>query len=131
MTSLEPLNTKLSANELSFLLVTHMVNSNPWFDSYVILRSGQGAEYFLDKLVTHANGQVSEHEKRETSWGVNTDSEGHFLIFRIPTHTHVFDSHSQGYGHIGMVTHGVSGLLEIGFTDGLKLLTQLQIVTGL
>jgi hypothetical protein len=44
MTSPETLNTKFAVNELSFLLVTHMVYSDARFDSYGILMSGQGAE---------------------------------------------------------------------------------------
>jgi hypothetical protein len=46
MISLETLNTKVSVSELSFLLVTHMVLSDEWFDSYVILMSGHGADFF-------------------------------------------------------------------------------------
>jgi hypothetical protein len=58
MTSPETLNTKFSANELSFPLVTHTVDSGARFDSYGSLKSGQGAENFLDRLVIQANGQV-------------------------------------------------------------------------
>jgi hypothetical protein len=54
----ETLNTIFSVNELSFLLVTHTVDSDAWFDGYGILKSGQGAEHFLDRLVLQANGQV-------------------------------------------------------------------------
>jgi hypothetical protein len=66
MTSPETLNTKLSANELSFLLVTHIVSFDARFGSYEILNSGQGAENFLDRLVTQANGQVSGHKVHKT-----------------------------------------------------------------
>jgi hypothetical protein len=44
------LNTKASINELSFLLVTHTVYSDARFDSYGILKSGQGVANFLDRL---------------------------------------------------------------------------------
>jgi hypothetical protein len=44
MTSLETWNTKVSVNELNFLLVTHTVYFDARFDSYGILKSGQGAE---------------------------------------------------------------------------------------
>jgi hypothetical protein len=44
MTTLETLNMKLAANKLNFLLVTHMTYSDARFDSYGILKSGQGAE---------------------------------------------------------------------------------------
>jgi hypothetical protein len=50
MTSPENLNTKVSINELSFLLVIHMVYSDVRFERYGILNSGHGAENFLDKL---------------------------------------------------------------------------------
>jgi hypothetical protein len=48
MTSPETLNTKVVIDELSFLLVTHMTYSDARFDSYGILKLGQGAENFLD-----------------------------------------------------------------------------------
>jgi hypothetical protein len=69
VTSLETLNTKHSANELSFLLVTHMVDVDARIESYGILKSGQCAEHFLDRLIIQANGQILEHKKRETCWG--------------------------------------------------------------
>jgi hypothetical protein len=52
MTFPETLNTKVANNELSFPLVTHMAYSNAWFGSYGILKSGRGAENFLDRLQT-------------------------------------------------------------------------------
>jgi hypothetical protein len=58
MTSPETSNTKVSVNKLSFLLVTHTTYSDAWFDSYRILKSGQGAEDFLDRLDISTNGQV-------------------------------------------------------------------------
>jgi hypothetical protein len=58
MTFLETLNTKVSVNELSFPLVTHTVYSDARFESYVILKSGRGAENFLDRLGRPANDQV-------------------------------------------------------------------------
>jgi hypothetical protein len=50
MTFPETLNTKVAANKLSFPLVTHMAYSDARFDTYGILKSGQGAENFLDRL---------------------------------------------------------------------------------
>jgi hypothetical protein len=44
MTSLETLSMKLAINELSFPLVTHTAYFDARLDSYVILKSGQGAE---------------------------------------------------------------------------------------
>jgi hypothetical protein len=58
MTSVETLNTKVAVNKLSFPLVTHMAYSDARFDSYVILKSGRGAENFLDRLDRLANDQV-------------------------------------------------------------------------
>jgi hypothetical protein len=52
MTSLETLNTKFSINELKLPLVTHTVYSDARFGSYGILKSGRGAEHFLDRLGT-------------------------------------------------------------------------------
>jgi hypothetical protein len=62
MTTLETLNMKLAAKELSFPLVTHMAYSNVWFDSYEILKSGQGTENFLDRLIIQVNDQVLRAE---------------------------------------------------------------------
>jgi hypothetical protein len=58
MTFPETLNTKVDDNELSFLLVTHMAYSDARFGNYGILKSGQGAENFLDRLCRPANDQV-------------------------------------------------------------------------
>jgi hypothetical protein len=58
MTFPKTLNTKVADSELSFLLVTHMSHSATWFDSYGILKSGRGAENFLDRLCRPVNNQV-------------------------------------------------------------------------
>jgi hypothetical protein len=58
MTSPETLNTKAAANKLIFPLVTHMAYSNARFESYGILKSGRGAENFLDRLGRPANDQI-------------------------------------------------------------------------
>jgi hypothetical protein len=58
MTSLETLNTKVAVNKISFPLVTHTVYSDAQFHRYRLLKTGQGAEYFLDRLDIHANDQV-------------------------------------------------------------------------
>jgi hypothetical protein len=55
MTSPKILNTKVVVNELSFPLVTHTTNSDARFDSYGILKLGQGAENFLDRLTGHTD----------------------------------------------------------------------------
>jgi hypothetical protein len=54
----ETLNTKVADNELRFPLVTHMVYSDARFGSYGILKSGRGAENFLDRLCRKVNDQV-------------------------------------------------------------------------
>jgi hypothetical protein len=46
MTSPETLNTKISVNKLGFLLVTHTVDSDTWFGSYRLSKSGKGAKQF-------------------------------------------------------------------------------------
>jgi hypothetical protein len=58
MTTPETLTTKLTVNELSFLLVTHMAYYDARFDSYGILKTGQGAEHFPDRLDMQKNDQV-------------------------------------------------------------------------
>jgi hypothetical protein len=62
MTFPETLNTKVSVNKLSFPLLTHMVYSDIQFDSCGILKSGQGAENFLDILDRLVNDQVLRAE---------------------------------------------------------------------
>jgi hypothetical protein len=62
MTSPETLNTKVVDNKLSFLLVTHRTYSDARFDSYGILKSGQGADNFLDRLDIPTNDQVLKAE---------------------------------------------------------------------
>jgi hypothetical protein len=57
MTFLETLNTKVADNDLSFPLVTHMAFSDARFGSHVILKSGRGAENFLDRLCRPVNDQ--------------------------------------------------------------------------
>jgi hypothetical protein len=118
MNSPEALHTKLSTNEPRFPLVTHTVNSDVRFGCYGLLKSGQGAKNFLDRLVIQSNGQISGHKRHKCCWGLNMDSVDHLLSFLTPTHTHVSGAHSHSYGHFGTATCGVSGLLEIGFTNG-------------
>jgi hypothetical protein len=86
MTYPETLNTKVSVNELSFLLVTHMDYSDARFDRYEILNSGQGAENFLDRLNTPANNQVLRAEDAQ-NW------ERVIYEFRSPL-THLFNAYS-------------------------------------
>jgi hypothetical protein len=62
MISPETLNTKVSLNKLSFPQVTHTVYSDARFESYGILKSGQGAEHSLDRLDRPANDQVLRAE---------------------------------------------------------------------
>jgi hypothetical protein len=62
MTFLETLNTKVADSELSFPLVSHMVYSDARFGTYGILKSGRGAENFLDRLCRPANDQVLRAE---------------------------------------------------------------------
>jgi hypothetical protein len=58
MTFPETLNTKFADNNLSFPLVTHMAFSDARFGNYEILKSGRGAENFLDRLCRPTNNQV-------------------------------------------------------------------------
>jgi hypothetical protein len=58
MTSPEILRTKHVINELKFLLVTHMANSDARFDSCGILKLGPGAELVLGRLGRWMNDQV-------------------------------------------------------------------------
>jgi hypothetical protein len=74
MTTPETLNTKLAANELSFLLVTHAVYYDAQFDSYGILKSGRGAENFLDRLDIQMNDQLLQ---AQDAWNMVNDVYGY------------------------------------------------------
>jgi hypothetical protein len=52
------LNMKNTISELSFPPVTHMSCSDAWFDSYGVLKLGQGAEQILDTLDRRMNDQI-------------------------------------------------------------------------
>jgi hypothetical protein len=65
MTFPETLNTKVADEELSFPLVNHMSFSDAQFGSYEILKSGRGAENFLDRLCRPANDQVLRAENAQ------------------------------------------------------------------
>jgi hypothetical protein len=67
MTFPETLNTKVADKEYIFPLVTHMAYSDPRFGSYGILKSGRGAENFLDRLCRPANDQVL---RAEDAWNL-------------------------------------------------------------
>jgi hypothetical protein len=60
MTSLETLDTKNIANELRFLLVTHMTCFDIWFGRYSILKSGFSSGQILDRLGIHVLDLVFE-----------------------------------------------------------------------
>jgi hypothetical protein len=66
MTSPETLNMRLAANGLSFPLVTDTVDSDIWFDSYGVLKSGQGAENFLDRLNIPMKDQALRQKMHES-----------------------------------------------------------------
>jgi hypothetical protein len=126
MTSLGTLNTKFAINELSFSLVTHMVYSDPRFDSYGLLQSGYGAEYFLDRLSIQVNDQVLSHKKHESCWGLNTDYVDNMLSFPTPTHTHIFSNHSNGYGHLKTAPYGVQQIAGNWFSQWVEALTRFR-----
>jgi hypothetical protein len=62
MASPETLNTRVAVNELNFQLIMHMAYSDAQFDSYGILKSGQGAGNFPNRLDRPVNDQVLRAE---------------------------------------------------------------------
>jgi hypothetical protein len=58
MSTLETWNMKLVVNELIFPQVTHTTYFDARFDSYGILKPGQGAEHYPDRLDIQMNEQV-------------------------------------------------------------------------
>jgi hypothetical protein len=67
------------------------------FGRYRFFKSGFSAGQILDRLGIHVLGQVLGHKMGETSWGLNTSSEGNKVSFLTPTQTHVFDNCSNCY----------------------------------
>jgi hypothetical protein len=66
MTSPETSYTKNIANELSFLLVTHMTHFNIQFGCDGFFKSGYGDELILDRLMQKWNSQVWGPKMSET-----------------------------------------------------------------
>jgi hypothetical protein len=58
MTSPETSNIKFAVNELRSPPVTHTAYFDALFDSYGILKLGQGVEHFPDRLDRWMNDQV-------------------------------------------------------------------------
>jgi hypothetical protein len=53
---------KLAVNKLGFPLVTHTVDSDARFDSYLVLKSRHDAESFLDRLDKRMNNPILRAE---------------------------------------------------------------------
>jgi hypothetical protein len=66
MTSPETLHTKNAANELSFLLVTHMTNFDIWFGRYITLKSCFSSEHVMDRLDCCCSVRFLGHKMGET-----------------------------------------------------------------
>jgi hypothetical protein len=107
MTFPETLNTKVADNELSLPLVTYMAYSDARFENYGILKSGRGAESFLDGLCRPANDQVLRAKNARNLMRV-------IYKFRRPltqlsnaySPAH-FGNHSSGYSCFNTATCGV------------------------
>jgi hypothetical protein len=110
MTTPETLNTEVVSNELRFPLVTRTVSSDARFDSYELLKSGHGAEWFWTDWT---------YEWISQAWGIRSVNLGesyvaNLLIFSTPTHTYDFIYHSNGYNHLNTAfIRSVSGQQEI------------------
>jgi hypothetical protein len=89
MTFPETLNTKVAYNELSFLLVTHIAYSDARFGNYGILKSGRGAENFLNRLCRPTNDQVLRAEDARNMMRVVYE-------FRRPL-TQLFNAYSHAH----------------------------------
>jgi hypothetical protein len=101
------LNTKVADSEISFPLVTHMAFSNAWFGSYGILKSGQGAENFLDRLCRPANDQVLRAEDAQNLTRVVYKFRRQLTQFPMPTHMRIFSNHISGYSCFNTLMCGV------------------------
>jgi hypothetical protein len=100
MTSPETLYMKNAVIELNFPLVTHMADSDTQFGRYGFLKSGYGAELILDRTDRWVNFSGLSPKKRESWRGLFTDYVDQLTSFHVPTCTHIFGNHSNGYGHL-------------------------------
>jgi hypothetical protein len=66
MTSPETSHTKNVANELSFLLVTHMTHFDIWFGCYGILKSCFSSGHVMDRLDCSCSIRFLGHKMSET-----------------------------------------------------------------
>jgi hypothetical protein len=96
-TSPETSYMKNVANELRFLLVTHMTCFDIRFGCYGNLRSGSSSWQILDRLGHKCLIRFLGHKEGKTCWGLNTKTVGNQLSFLTPTQIHIFDNRSNGY----------------------------------
>jgi hypothetical protein len=107
-----------------------MVSSDGWLDGYELPKIGHGAERFWTgwyrseiSSLGHKKREISGlgHKKRESWRGLITNSAINLLSFLMPTHTHDFDNHDNGYGRsTTALMPSVSGSLKIQFFDGFE-----------
>jgi hypothetical protein len=112
MTTPETLYTKNVINKLSFLLVTHMIGLDTWFDGYEFLNQDSSLDRFWTDWLYRCLVRFFGLKMSETYRGLHTRFEDHLLSFPTPTQTHISDVHSHGYGRFGTATCGVTGLLR-------------------
>jgi hypothetical protein len=102
MISPETSYTKIFANELRFLLVTHMTCFDIWFGHYGILKSDFSSVQILDRLGIRCLIRFLGHKMSETHWGLNTSPGDNKLRLTTPTQTHIFDNRSNGYDRLSI-----------------------------
>jgi hypothetical protein len=118
ITSPETLYMKDVANELSFLLVTHMTCFVIRFGCYRFLKSGFSARHILDNLGIQVLGQVFGAREGSDLLGSEYTSEGNKVSFLMPTQTHVFHSRRNGYDYLNIAYAWSLMVAEIMLREG-------------
>jgi hypothetical protein len=83
------------------MLVTHTTWFDIQFGGYEFLKSCFSSGQIMDRLVCRCClVRFLGHNEGETSWGLNASSDDNWPGFPMPTQTHVFDNHSNGYSRL-------------------------------
>jgi hypothetical protein len=64
------------------------------------LKLGYGADQVLDRLDIQVIGQVLGPQEAQFFLGFQNNFEANMVSFPMPTHTHFYSNHSNGYVHL-------------------------------
>jgi hypothetical protein len=98
MTLSETLHTKNAVNEHSFTSVSHVGYSDTRFGRYGFLKSGYSAELFWTGWTLERNPCFKGPKTSGSGRALITDSIAYLPGSSMPTQTHDFGNHNNGYG---------------------------------